>query len=353
MPILAVCSRRRPAGIARVRIVRMLVLGGTGWLGGEIALAGVDRGAIVTCAARGSSGVPPSGCTFHQIDRWDAGWWRDLDPPSWDVVVDVSSDPVLVRDAAAAFADVSRTFVYISSISVYADHSRPGGTEADPVVEALEVGVRPAASDYAAAKVRCELSVTELIPDRSLVVRPGLIGGPGDPTCRTTYWPWRFAHPADAAGRVLIPDEPGAWTQVIDVRDLARWTVEAAATRVYGAVDAVGEQVPLGTHLLLAREVGGHVGPVQAVPNQWLLDHGVAPWSGDHSLPLWLGGDDTYTGLGARSGALARTLGLSTRPLRLTLRDGLQELHHHPSGSGLTDDEERALLARWDFEAAL
>jgi hypothetical protein len=140
---------------------------------------------------------------------------------------------------------------------------------------------------------------------------------------------------------------------MIDVRDLAQWIVDAATSRTYGTVDAVGESVPFGTHLLLAREVGDHRGPLQAVPNQWLIENGVAAWMGERSLPLWLGGDPTYAGLGARSGARARAHGMVTRPLRMTLRDGLQSLTLPPSGSGLTDDEERTLLARWDFEAAL
>lgn len=349
--------RRQPdlpnRGRTRLAAVRILVLGGTGWLGSELATAGLARGAIVACAARGSSGVAPDRCAFHQVDRRDSGWWHGLDPQSWDVVIDVASDPRLVRDAAQAFASVARTYVYISSISVYADHSRVGGTESDAVVTPLDPAVQPSAQDYAAAKARCELEVTEAIAERALIVRPGLIGGPGDPTCRTTYWPWRFAHPVDATGRVIIPDDPHAWTQVIDVRDLAQWVIEAAATRLRGVVDAVGEQVPLGTHLLLAREVGGHGGPVLALPGPWLVDEGVAAWAGTRSLPLWLGGDPGYAGLGARSGALARSLGLTTRPLRHTLRDGLNSLRHQPMGSGLTDDEERALLARWDFGAAV
>lgn len=215
------------AGEARILArMRILILGGTGSVGGSIARAAIAPGHEVTCLARGS-GVP-DGAASVRGDRDSAKAFAGASSPgtpSWDAVIDVSSKPGQVRRAAEACADRARQYVYISSCNSYASLSEAGIEESSPLNEALDVEEMGSATEYGAAKVACELAVLQKFgPDRTTIIRPGLIGWPGDPSVRTSYWPMRFSTPTNADGRVLVP-EIGAPVLVIDVRDLADWTV--------------------------------------------------------------------------------------------------------------------------------
>ena len=322
--------------------MRFLVLGGTSWLGGCIATTALERGHHVTCLARGDSGASPDGATFVGADRDKPDAYDGVIPDDWDAVVDVSRQPGHVRRAASALVERSGSFVLISSVSVYADHGTPGADEGAALLPADLM------DNYGEAKVACEERVLDLFgPDRSLIVRPGLIGGPGDVSDRTGYWPLRFARPAVEDGSVLVPDAPDLAAQVIDVRDLAAWVVDAATRHLGGTFNALGETVPLPTYLEVARDVAGHSGPLVAVDQEWLLAHDVAPWMGERSLPLWLPLPE-YAGFSSRSSSAARTAGLVTRPLDETLADTLVwEMaagSARPRRAGLCDNDERALL---------
>ena len=202
---------------------------------------------------------------------------------------------------------------------------------------------------YGEAKVACErAALAGFGAERTLIARAGLLGGPGDRTGRTTYWPARFAHPADPQARVLVPDDGARPTQVLDVRDLATWLVEAVRDRRAGVVNATGDTVAFDDHLAAARAVAGHEGPLVRIPPGWLAAHGVQEWMGPRSLPLWLPAPG-WEGFADRDNAGARALGLVSRPLAETLRDGLAALDlSRPAAAGLTPDEERELLAAWD-----
>jgi 2'-hydroxyisoflavone reductase len=331
--------------------MRILILGGTAWLGGQIAAVAVRGGHDVTCLARGGGGPVPDGVRFVRADRDLPDAYVGLDG-DWDLAVDVARQPGQVRRAVAALADRASAFAFISTINVYADTSRPGQDEGAALLPALDGDVMESMADYGPAKVACERHVLGAFgPDRALIARPGLIGGPGDSSDRTGYWPLRFARPAAPDGAVLVPDEPELATQVIDVRDLAEWIVAGAARGVRGVFDTVGPVVPLGEHLAVAREVGGHTGPLVSAASDWLTTHGVEPWMGERSLPLWLP-TPAYAGLGAHDDGAARGAGLCARPLAETLCDTLAwELAREPGGgigprrAGLADDDERALLA--------
>ncbi|PPH68564.1 oxidoreductase, partial [Rathayibacter sp. AY1D4] len=149
----------------------------------------------------------------------------------------------------------------------------------------------------------------------SLIARAGLIGGPGDPTSRSSYWPWRFSA---RSGPVLVPDAPELPTSVVDVRDLAAWLVASAEARVEGVMNVCGTPVPFGEHLAAARS-GSSAEPV-AVPEEWLLERGVGQWAGPGSLPLWIA-DPDWRGMNARSTARAEAAGFERRELAETLRD--------------------------------
>ena len=328
--------------------MRLLVLGGTAWLGGCLARTALRSGHEVTCLARGSTGAAPDEATWVSADRTAPGAYDSVASGRWDVVVDVARQPGQVRGAVATLADRTEAFVFVSSGNVYADHSRPGMDEDSPLLPALAGDMMESMAAYGEAKVACERQVLDAFgPDRALVARVGLIGGPGDVFDRTGYWPLRFARPAADDGAVLVPDAPELPTQVIDVRDLAVWLLEAAGAGVAGVFNVAGETVLLPEHLEIARRVAGHSGPVVRANRQWLLKEGVQPWMGDRSLPLWLA-DPDWLGFNALDSSRARAAGLVTRPLERTLADTLAwELTRplsRPRLAGLSDPDERALL---------
>lgn len=328
--------------------MRVLILGGTAWLGRHLASAALEAGHEVTCLARGEAGAVPTGAGLVRADRSGTGAYDDIGRQRWDLVVDVSRQPGQVRGAVAALAGRAEFFVFVSSGNVYADHGVPGGDEAGALLPALDGDVMGTMESYGEAKVACEQHVLRGFgPDRALVARVGLIGGPGDVFDRTGYWPLRFARPAHPDGRVLVPHAPNLTTQVIDVRDLAGWLIDAGSRRVAGIFNATGEAVPFPHHLDVARAVGGHTGPVLRAEQDWLLARGVEPWMGPRSLPLWLV-DPGWLGFNARDSSRARHAGLVTRPLDHTLADTLAwELTRDRDlvrRAGLSDPDERALL---------
>ncbi len=329
--------------------MRMLVLGGTAWLGREIAMVASSRGHEVTCLARGRAGAAAEGVAFVRADRDSPDAYDAVTGTEWDTVFDVARQPGQVRGAVAALAAQARSFVYVSSGSVYADDATPGQDESAPVLPALERDVMDGPEDYGRAKVACEQHVLAGFGlDRALIARAGLIGGPGDHTGRSGYWPLRFARPATSDGSVLIPRSPDLLVEVIDVRDLADWLVSCGESAVCGVFNAVGEPVRFPDHLQRARQVAGHTGRVVEADPAWLSAKGVEPWMGERSLPLWLPLPE-YAGHGSRDGGAAVRAGLRLRPLAQTLADVLAwELARPataPRAAGLSDDDERALLA--------
>ncbi len=328
--------------------MRVLVLGGTAWLGGHVAGSALQMGHQVTCVARGVSGTVPDGAVLVAADRTKPGAYDRVAEDEWDVVVEVSRQPGQVRSAVAALAARTRYFVFVSSANVYADHSTPGQQEDGALLPPLAGDVMESMETYGEAKVACEQHVLAAFgPRRALIARVGLIGGPHDVFDRTGYWPLRFARPATEDGAVLVPDAPALLTQVIDVRDLAAWLVDAGCHGVAGVFNATGETVLLAQHLEVARRVAGHTGSVIRADQQWLLAQGVEPWMGERSLPLWLT-DPDWLGFNARDSSKARRAGLVTRPLDQTLSDTLAwELSRAPGfvrRAGLSDSDERALL---------
>lgn len=321
------------------------MLGGTAWLGREVAEQAVAAGHEVTVLARGRSGPPAVGAAVVQADRDSPGAYAAV-AGDWDVVVDVARQPSHVRGAVAALGPRAATWVFVSSCSVYATHDEPGADESAPLLPPSDVD-EDGFDTYGERKVACEQLVLRELPDRALVARAGLIAGPGDVSDRTGYWPLRFAQPATTDGAVLVPDSP-LTTQLLDARDLAAWLVAAGARGCTGVVNASGPQLPLAEHLATARRVAGHDGDVVPVPQEWLEEQAVAPWSGDRSLPMWLPLPE-WAGFMARDTGAAEALGLATRPLADTLLDTLEwELRHgpgRPRRAGLAPADERELVA--------
>jgi len=323
--------------------MRILVLGGTAWLGRSVASEALARRHEVTCLARGNGEVA-AGASLVRADRDQGGAYADVLAQRWDAVVDVARQPGHVRSAVAALEPLTRRYVFVSTGNVYASHLELDQDEDAALLPPLGSDEMPSMKQYGEAKVACEQAVLDTFgAGRTVIARAGLIGGPGDESGRSGYWPHRFAHPD---GPVLVPDEDQQ-IELIDVRDLATWLVGCIERGASGIFNAVANRMSLAEHLAVAREVAGHDGPVASASAHWLHEQGVQPWSGARSLPLWIG-DPDWAGFAARSNRRAVEAGLRTRPLRETLADVLaweeQRTGTWPHGAGLTDKEQRDLV---------
>ncbi|MEO5609395.1 MAG: oxidoreductase [Ornithinibacter sp.] len=319
--------------------MRILVLGGTAWLGGEVAALAQGAGHQVTCLARGSAAAPER-TAFVAGDRDTEGGLSAVDGARWDAVVDVSRHPGQVRRATRQL-DAGH-WVLVSSANVYADFSTLEQDEDSRVRAPLDGEVMTSMDVYGEAKVACEEAM-RAAEGTATIVRSGLLGGPGDWTGRTGYWPWRFAHPVDE--EVVVPDDPGFPCALIDVRDLAGWIVSAAEHGLDGTFNATGPTTPLAEVLDTARHLGGAGARPRPVPGARLAELGVAAWMGPRSLPLWID-DPQWRGFATLDTSRARACGLVTRPLRETLADAAahEEVRVTPRRAGLSDEEEREVL---------
>ena len=326
--------------------MRTLVLGGTAWLGRNIVSAAVAAGHEVTALARGEAGEVPDGARFVVADRDREDAFAELVGEGWDAVIDVSRQPGQVRRAVATLGGRTGHWLFVSSASVYADSTTVGADESAELLPLHDGEVMESMETYGSAKVSCERIVLDGVgPERALIARVSLIGGPGDWSGRSGYWPRRFARPSNPEGRVLIPDAPDVPVQVLDVRDLAAWLVRAAERGSAGIANAGGPTHTFAEHLEAVRMTTGFTGSWEVAGEEWLTEHDVEPWMGPRSLPLWLPAESIA--LNAHDLSRAASLGLRTRPLAETLADTLTWELAEPGErrAGLSDEDERALLA--------
>ncbi len=323
---------------------QILILGGTAMLGGELARTAAARGHAVTCVARGEAGSAPEGVTFVRADRDRDDALAEVSATEWDAVYDVARTPGHVKRAVRDLAGVG-VYVFVSTCNVYAAQNEPGADESAALLEPFDADTGEPEDAYGRRKVACEQHVLRAFgPSRSLIARSGLIGGPGDTTTRSGYWPMRFA----VSETVVVPDDPTLPTQLVDIRDLAGWLLDAAEdASIRGIANAVGDAVPFGEHLETARRVAGHRGRVLRASREWLLAHGVQEFAGPKSMPLWLA-DAEWRGFMDRSNARAKQLGLTLRPLHETLGDALawerEQGVDRPRKAGMTAAEQDELV---------
>jgi len=325
----------------------MLVLGGTAWLGAAVAREAVARGHEVVCLARGEAGSPPAGARLVRADRTEPDAYAAVDGIEFDAAVEVSWQPDLVRSALDALVDRVGHWVYVSSVSVYADDTTPNTDETAEVVAPRTAAGRAEIQEYGAAKVACEEVVRARAGDmRCTIARAGLIAGYGDRSDRFGYWPARIARAGDSEP-VLVP-VPETLVQVIDVFDLAGWLVDCAELGTSGTFNATGDPVPFDRVLSACTSATGRHPHPQPADDAWLVAHEVGPYMGPESLPLWLPTKEC-AGHSTRRNDAARAAGLRLRPVEETVREALRwerELGvDRPRKAGLTPGRERSWLA--------
>ena len=316
--------------------MRVLVLGGTRFLGRALVDATLDQGHEPTLFNRGRTAPE----LFPEVEKLRGDRSADisaLEGRAWDAVFDVAAYmPDEARRAVETLHGSVGRYVFVSSISVYADQSVPPveGAAVEELAPGQETDDDPEL--YGARKAACERIVEDTFGDRAFVVRPGLIVGPHDPTGRFTYWPHRVAR----GGDVLAPGSPDDPVQFIDVRDLADWIVEATANGVGGTFNATGEPMRLGDLLEQCRAASGSDPTFTWVASERLVAEEVGPWM---ELPLWLPIPE-YAGIQRASVERARAAGLMYRPLAETIKATLADAEP-VDGVGLTPERERELLA--------
>src|SRR3989440_5698780 len=338
----------------KVKPLRILILGGTGFTGPFQVKYALSRGHKVTVFNRGKTHPGELPKEVEQLIGDRNGQLEALKGKQWDVCIDNPTTlPAWVRDAAQILKGNVGRYVFISTISVYADTST-GPDEnaplakyegADPFKETLEAMKASGYKTYGPLKALSEQETEKWFPGKSLIIRPGLIVGPRDETDRFTYWPVRI----DRGGEALAPGNPSDPVQFIDGRDLAEWTIRMAENRETGIYNATGPANELGTGGTLA----GMKGTLKAdakftwVSEEFLNEQKVQPWS---DMPVWTGKDDAV----ARTNiSRALSKGLTFRLLDVTARDTLAwfkslppDRQSHPK-AGLSPEREAEVLAAW------
>ena len=329
--------------------MRLLILGGTVFLGRALTDSALARGHEVAHLHRGRSGPDDPRVTTLHADRADAAAFATaIGTRSWDAVVDTSGYlPQVVRRSSDPLRERIARYLFVSSISVYASFERAGLDEdapvappPDPPPETLRMEL------YGALKAACEAVVREAFGERATIVRPGLIAGPHDPTDRFTYWPMRIAR----GGEVVAPGRPARPVQFIDVRDVADFAVGLLERDAAGTFNATGPREPIAMRALLEAclRVASSGARLRWVAEEKLLEAQVAPWK---DLPLWIPESDAAM-RGMMQVSIARALagGLSLRPPEATIADTLAWARARPADhawkAGLTPERELALLDR-------
>jgi 2'-hydroxyisoflavone reductase len=339
-----ICGRQRVIPVTRRRrrcqhgVMRILVLGGTKFVGRAIVDAALGRGDDVTLFNRGQTnpGLYPGAETVTG-DRTVS--LSLLAGRTFDAVIDVACyDPEVARLAAVALANRTGRYVFVSTVSVYADQSTTESQLEDAPLAQVNPGAADPMENYGARKALAESIIREAFGDRALIARPGLITGPHDPTDRFPYWPRRIA----AGGRVLAPGDPGDLTQVIDVRDLAAFLLDGCHRDSSGVYNVTGTPRPFGLLLDLCRTATYSDAELTWIPGDRLIAAGVDPGSG---IPLWVA-EEGYEAFNDVDSSRAVAAGLSCRPIIDTIRDTLSwdRARGGPATWGLPPAEETRLL---------
>jgi 2'-hydroxyisoflavone reductase len=307
--------------------MKILILGGKRFLGIALVEAMLEAGHTPTLFNRGQTNPD----LFPKIKNLIGDREKDLSAlkrRKWDAVIDTSGFlPKVVKKSAKMLSNKCETYLFISTISVYRDFNNPDIREDYPLAQLED----PENEDYTGEaygplKALCEYEIQQNFEGNVIVVRPGLIVGPNDPTDRFTYWLWRVS----LGGKVLAPAPPSANLQFIDVRDLAAFILRLIEKGNKGVYNVVGPKKPatFGSLLVASREAAESDATFVWVDERFLLDEGVKPWV---DLPLWIpNADPTFVGFYNINNAKAIKAGLAFKPLSTTVGDTLAWLKSRP-----------------------
>ncbi|EAU68356.1 isoflavone reductase [Stigmatella aurantiaca DW4/3-1] len=327
---------------------KILILGGTAFLGPALVERALSRGHTLTLFNRGKT--RPG--LFPQVEKLQGdrdGKLQALEGRQWDAVIDTSGYvPRVVKASAELLAPNVGHYLFVSSISVYGDTSKGGIGEDSPVATVADETTEDVSQHYGALKALCEKAAEAALPGRVSNVRPGLIVGPDDPTDRFTYWPVRVAQ----GGEVLAPGDGEDPVQFIDVRDLAAFLIGLVEHQAMGVFNATGPAETLSMRGLLetCKAAHGSNATFTWAASPFLEAQKVSPWS---DMPVWIPRASTDMGISRVSHARARAQGLGFRPLEETVRDTLAWFRTLPPErqaklrSGLPPEREREVLAAW------
>jgi len=328
--------------------MNILIIGGTKFLGRHLVESALGRRHQVTLFNRGKTnpGLFPQvetilGDREHDIEKFaQAG-------RAWDAVIDVAGYyPRIVRLSATGLERAVGRYVFISSISVYPDSTlnKIGIDENDPVGKIEDETIEEITGEsYGPLKALCEKTVLDLYGDRGLVIRPGLIVGPNDPTDRFTYWPVRVAR----GGEVLAPEKPEVPVQIVDVRDLSDFTIRMIEEKASGIYNATGPDyaLTLGAMLEACKQVSGSDATFTWASVEFLKQNNVAEWS---DMPVWIPDNAESAGFSRVDVSKAIKAGLKFRALSETVRDTIAWANTRPADhewrAGLKPEREQELL---------
>jgi 2'-hydroxyisoflavone reductase len=344
-----------PTGVAKP--LRILILGGTGFTGPYQVRYALARGHKVTLFNRGKQPKTWPGQVEELLGDRNTGDLKALEGREWDVCIDNPTTlPFWVRDAGHALHGKVEQYIFISTVSVYADSDKPADESApvasytgkDAMAETLQSLLANVGELYGPLKAVSEQEAQKQFPAMTTIIRPGLIVGPGDETDRFTYWPVRLSR----GGEVLVPGDGSDPVQFIDARDLAEWTIRMAESRSYGTFNATGPEHALDMREMLNTVAAAIHADVRLtwVPADFLEAHKVGAW-GD--MPVWVPGQGDSAGFARRSIRRALAAGLTFRPLALTAADTLDWYRQQPADrqarlkAGLSLTREEQLLSSW------
>lgn len=314
--------------------MKLLILGGTVFLGRAVGEAAVAAGHDVATFTRGRAGAPVSGARNLIGDRSNLADLQTLATEHWDAVVDVCRmSPQHVELSTQALGGASSHYVYVSSTSVYADRSHPVDEESEVVSPAVD-GESADVAQYSNLKVRCEEIVRRNYPNSHCIVRPGLLVGPGDLSDRFTYWVRRAGQP----GPILAPGRPQRHVRFTDVRDLATWMVAMAASKVGGLYNVDGpaeSSMAMADVISLCQKVAKTHEPVHWIEDHALLAEKLVPYI---DLPLWVPEQAEYAAFAEVDSSRALERGMRFRSAEETVRAVAEWARQPRADEPRTDD---------------
>jgi 2'-hydroxyisoflavone reductase len=335
----------------------ILILGGTGFTGPFQVKYALSRGHKVTVFNRGRTHPGELPKEAEQLIGDRNGQLDALKGRKWDVCIDIPTTlPVWVRDAAQILQGNVDRYVFVSTISVYSDNSKPGMDESGPLatydgadaMKETQATLRANLRLYAPLKALSEKETEKWFPGKSLIIRPGLIVGPGDESDRFTYWPVRV----ERGGEVLAPGTPNDGVQFIDARDLAEWTIRMVEQRATGIFNATGPNYKLTMGKMLDEIKAAEKSNAQFTwaDADFLIAQKVRAWS---DMPVWVAPRGEETGFSQISVKKALSKGLTFRSIGDTTQATLAWFKKQPAErqaklkAGISAEREAAVLAAW------